>query len=285
MKAYPHDNPKIKTVLDKISKYTKQAETMKMPYWVFMENLTPAGILTIGKEPVQLIEPPGTSMAILWLIDFKQSKEKIREFISQALDIAVKHEIKYALAHFYFDEKEAIEQFKVVGFEDFDDAYQMICPLGKSFQFSRELQFRQVQREEMRQFIKIASKFLQGSPDITLTKMLEHLLEVPNEFLNFYYTLERFYLAEKENRTIGIVNFNPKTGLISNIGVDPEQRGKGYGRQIMLFALNQLKNEGCRQARLRVHVKNERAIHLYESLGFVKKARFKTLIWRKQYFG
>ena len=30
MKAYPHDNLKIKTVLDKISKYTKQAETMKM---------------------------------------------------------------------------------------------------------------------------------------------------------------------------------------------------------------------------------------------------------------
>lgn len=133
----------------------------------------------------------------------------------------------------------------------------------------------------MQQFIALAAKFLQGSPDITLTKALEHLLEVTKEFLDFYYTIDKFYLAEKDHRNVGILDFNPKNGLISNIGVDPRQRGKGYGKQIMLFALNQLKREGCKHARLRVHVKNKPAIHLYESLGFTVEGRYKTLIWRK----
>jgi ribosomal protein S18 acetylase RimI-like enzyme len=133
----------------------------------------------------------------------------------------------------------------------------------------------------MRQFIKVAEKFLKGSPDITLTKALEHILELPDEFLDFYYTQEKVYFADKNQQTVGVLGFNPNKGLISNVGVDPEQRGKGYGRQIMLFGLEQLRKSGCKQAYLRVHVDNKLAIHLYESLGFVKAERYKTLIWRK----
>jgi ribosomal protein S18 acetylase RimI-like enzyme len=48
----------------------------------------------------------------------------------------------------------------------------------------------------------------------------------------------------------------------------------------MQFALQQLKNSGCEQAYLRVHVENKPAIHLYESLGFEKAERYKTLIWK-----
>jgi len=157
----------------------------------------------------------------------------------------------------------------------------MICQLDKPFKPSEEIQFSPVQKEEMRQFIKTAKEILQDSPDIMLTKALKHFLELPDAFLNFYYTLEKFYFAKKNQRTIGVLNFNVARGLISNIGVDPKERGKGYGRQIMLFGLEQLKNSGCKQAYLRVHVENKPAVHLYESLGFVKAERYKSLIWRK----
>ncbi|RLG52078.1 MAG: hypothetical protein DRO00_06175, partial [Thermoproteota archaeon] len=141
------------------------------------------------------------------------------------------------------------------------------------------LLFQQIQRQEMLEFIELAKMFLQTSPDVTLTIAMGHLHGLPEEFLDFYYTMEKFYLVKKNGEIIGIVNFNPKTGQISNIGVDKGQRGKGYGRKIMLFVLSQLKESGCQRARLRVHVKNKSALHLYKSLGIVEVGRYKTLIF------
>ena len=68
---------------------------------------------------------------------------------------------------------------------------------------------------------------------------------------------------------------------VSNIGVAPRHRGKGIGRQIMLFALRTMKEEGLEEAGLRVHVDNKPAIHLYKTLGFGVKERNSALIWRK----
>lgn len=283
MKIYSHSDLDAKSILEKVSKYTKQAEAMNIPYWVFAENLNPIGIVAVGKEPIKLLASPGTPIAILYLVDVKQPKEKVKVFISEALNLASKHNIAYALAVFPFRENEAMNIFKDANFQEFDDAYQMVCSLNeKEFKPFGELQFYIVQREEMCRFIEFAAKFLQGAPDITLTKMLEHLLEVPKDFLDFYYNMEKFYLANKNDETVGIVNFNPKTGLISNIGVDEKHRGKGYGRQIMLFALSQLKESSCRQARLRVHVENKPAIHLYKTLGFIEIGQYKTLIWKEK---
>jgi len=47
------------------------------------------------------------------------------------------------------------------------------------------------------------------------------------------------------------------------------------------FALEQLKNGGCKQAFLRVHVKNKAAIHVYKLAGFSKAERYKTLMWTR----
>lgn len=87
------------------------------------------------------------------------------------------------------------------------------------------------------------------------------MLELPNEFLNFYYFYGEVLLANKNQQPIGIVNFNLSRGLI------------------MLFTLTELKAGGCKQAYLRVHVKNSPAIRLYGSRGFSKAERYKTLIW------
>jgi ribosomal protein S18 acetylase RimI-like enzyme len=282
MKVYSHTDPDAKPVLKKISKYTQQADALQMPYWVFVQDSTPIGLVAVGKEPVQLIAAPGTPMAIIQLIDTNQPKQTIEHVAQEGLRLATRKNIEYAVSVFPSDEDEAISQFKKIGFQDFDDSYKMICQLDKSFKPSDELRFRRVQREEMRQFIDIAGKFLSGSPDITLRRALEHFPELPDEFLDFYYPQEKFYFADKDQQTIGVLDFNPHKGLISNVGVDLQQRGKGYGRQIMLFALQQLKNSGCREAYLRVHVENKPAIHLYESLGFEKTERYKTLMWKSK---
>jgi len=280
MRVYFHKDAEIKPFLEKFSRQTRQLDALRMPYWIFVQDSNPIGLVAVGKEPVQLIASPGTPMAIIHLIDKERPKENIGNFARQALELATDRGIEYALSVFPSDEDDAINQFKEIGFQDLDDSYRMVCRLDINFESSDEIRFRQVQREEMRRLIKIAERFLSGSPDIMLRKALEHLPELPDEFLDFYYSQERFYFADKDQQTIGVLDFNPDRGLISNVGVDPQQRGRGYGRQIMQFALQQLKNSGCKEAYLRVHIENKPAIYLYESLGFVKAERFKTLMWK-----
>lgn len=283
MKVYSSSDPNAKSILEKASKYTQQAQAMNIPYWVFAHDSNPVGIVAVGKEPIQLYAPTGTLMALIRLIDPSLPKEVIEDFATEAMKVATESGIEYALATFCHRDIVAIGEFKKLNFKEFDDCYRMVCQLDKDYSPSNELEFKQVQKEEMRQFIEIARKFLLGSPDITLSKALQHMLELPDEFLNFYYSQEKFYFANKNEQPVGIIDFNPNRGLISNIGVDPQQRGKGYGRQIMIFALTQLKANSCKQAYLRVHVENGTAIHLYESLGFSKAERYKTLMWMRNY--
>jgi len=285
VKVYSHNDPSAKPILEKVSKYTQQAQAMNLPFWVFVQNSNLVGIVAVGKEPLQLLASPGTPLAIIRLIDTTLSKEDLENFAVEALRLATQKNSEYALATFPSKDEAAINAFKRICFQEFDDCYQMVCQLDRDFKPSDELQFKQAQREEMRRFLQTAVRCLQGSPDVSLSKTLEHILEMPDEFLDFYYAQEKFYFTNKDTHTVGVLDFNLSRELISSVGVDPQQRGKGYGKQIMLFALEQLKNNACKQAHLRVHAENRPAIHLYESLGFAKAERYKTLMWTKQQTG
>jgi len=52
------------------------------------------------------------------------------------------------------------------------------------------------------------------------------------------------------------------------LAVDPDYRGKGIGRELMIAGLARLKNRGLKVAELTVDSENRIARTLYESLGF-----------------
>lgn len=54
------------------------------------------------------------------------------------------------------------------------------------------------------------------------------------------------------------------------IALMPEHRGRGFGRHLMLAALDAARQHGYQQVSLTVHPQNP-AIALYESCGFVKR--------------
>ena len=59
------------------------------------------------------------------------------------------------------------------------------------------------------------------------------------------------------------------TGRIFMLGVDPEYRGRGIGRKVLLAGLAHLKRKGIRMTGLTVDSENEVAGELYRSIGFV----------------
>lgn len=80
------------------------------------------------------------------------------------------------------------------------------------------------------------------------------------------------YLAEKDREMIGKVHIQLNYGLggIYGLGVLPEHRGKGFGRAIVIMAIEKLKEANAREIMLQVVDENSNAIHLYKSCNFVE---------------
>lgn len=78
------------------------------------------------------------------------------------------------------------------------------------------------------------------------------------------------YLAEREERIIGKVHLQliNETGGIYGLGVLPENRSKGFGRAILLKAIEKLKDAKAKEIMLQVAAENASALSLYKSCGF-----------------
>jgi len=264
-----------------ISDYTEGFRMMGMPYWVFVEGSDPVGVVAVGKEPFQLLAPVGTPLSVIRVLDYEQQEETLREFTSKAMAISKENEVDYVSTSVPSKYDEVIGQFQELGFRVLSDSYRMICPLDGPLEPSGVLRFERVPRDQVRRFVELTKEFMSGSPDLVMNMILKNLLDIPEQFLDLWYNLEQLYFAHHEGEPVGILDLNPGEGMINNVGVAPPHRGKGYGRQIMLFGMKTLKQGGLERARLRVHVDNERAIHLYETLGFKVTDRRSTLIWQK----
>lgn len=278
VKSLSHNDPALKNFTKAISNYVSTYEALRMPYWVFVKDLNPFGIVAIGKEPIRFLAAPGTPMSEIRVFDFEVPSEILKEFISKALSISRENAAKYTLTRFPTKYVELTNQFKRLGFQEQRKTYSMVCPLDKSFEPSGILRFERVQRSEMQRFTELLREFMTGNPDTVLSTMRKHMAKLPETLLDFWYDPHQFYFVYKEKQIVGVLEFNPKGG-INNIGVSPQHRRKGYGKQIMLFGLNIIKNERCETVGLRVHVDNAPAIHLYKTLGFDVREQYQTLIY------
>lgn len=82
-----------------------------------------------------------------------------------------------------------------------------------------------------------------------------------------------FVVAEEQGRVIGYGGLLKvlDEGDITNIVVEEAYRGKGIGRQLVKALLSEGKRCGLNAFTLEVRAGNAAAIHLYESLEFVRE--------------
>lgn len=78
------------------------------------------------------------------------------------------------------------------------------------------------------------------------------------------------YMAELDGKIIGKIHLDTGGGVygIYGLGVLPEYRGKGYGREILLAGIKLLKSMGDKDIMLQVYATNRNALELYRSCGF-----------------
>lgn len=80
----------------------------------------------------------------------------------------------------------------------------------------------------------------------------------------------------RENEPIGFAWLRWKESLTAEIeplGIKPDYRGIGLGRELLSSALHQLKQDGADTVQLGLWESNQAAIRLYQSLGFERQSK------------
>lgn len=280
LRVLAHDDPGMEPLREKLKRHVRQAEMLGLPYWAFAMGSDPVGIASVGAEPVMLFAPVGTKLSLVRVVDYEKSLEVLEEFAAGAMVITRENDAEYSYISFPAAQEGVEDVFKKEGFQELADTYRMACDLV-SYDPLGGLRLERVERGELDGFIELAIECMGGSPDVVLTMVLKNLRGMPENLLDLWFSLEKFFVIYEGEEPVGILDLNVKEGVVSNVGVATAHRGKGYGREIMLKGLKTLAEEGREKASLRVHVDNKVAIGLYESLGFSAEDRIKHLIWWK----
>lgn len=113
------------------------------------------------------------------------------------------------------------------------------------------------------------------------TSDLEQLLEIEEKCLprhwkkkDFLYEINinpysKIYVLEIDNKVVGFIDLWQifERAEIASLAVDPFYQGKGYGKELLLFALKTAEKQ-CENCFLEVRPSNIKAIKLYYKLGF-----------------
>ena len=93
------------------------------------------------------------------------------------------------------------------------------------------------------------------------------------------YPSYRLYIAEDESGPVGtfallimdnLANGGLPSGIIEDIAVAAEAQGKGIGKAMMQFALDECRRQGCYKMVLSSNEKRVAAHRFYESLGLTR---------------
>ncbi len=261
--------------------YVEGYEAMGVATCILVDSDKPVGIIAVGQEPLMMIEPIGTPVSVVNVLDYELSEEALTDFATLARNISRDAHVVYSFIDIPDKYKDFVSSFESVGYREVAHSLRMRCEIAHEFEVSEDLSYEKVEREDLDRFLSIMIEAMGGSPDNILEMILKNIQGAPSQLLDYWYSTERLYLIYHGSDIVGVLDLSPQSGLnISNMGVMPKFRGHGYGKEILRFALLTLSEMEITRAGLRVHVDNKIAIRLYESVGFEKSNGYRAMTWR-----
>lgn len=160
------------------------------------------------------------------------------------------------------------------GFTPYYDTFEMIC---ETKGFSEIGKICELEPADFHECYKVLEESFKenldiASPGYEAWKMAQ--LEATNS---------KAWVYKNRGKIIGYLNLsiNTEYGEIKSVGVLPDQRGKGIGRQLISYSLNYLYNHQIPQCHLTVATQNLHALNLYQKLGFRVIHHYQVLQWTK----
>ena len=107
--------------------------------------------------------------------------------------------------------------------------------------------------------------FADDSPHNEPSKVIDAKLEID----------ELLFVAEDNDVIIGtaMAGYDGHRGWLYLVAVDPQQRRKGIGQQLVKHAMQALKTVGSIKVNLQIRSTNNQVVSFYESIGFVSEDR------------
>jgi len=83
------------------------------------------------------------------------------------------------------------------------------------------------------------------------------------------------FVAEEKNKIVGacMAGYDGHRGWLYAVAVSPDQRRKGTGKALVLFAIRVLKERSCIKVNLQIRSTNTEVAEFYRSLGFATEDR------------
>jgi len=281
LEEYANDDPRLAEYAVELEPYDEGYKDRNALYQVFIHDSKLVGLIVKSEEPLQLIAPIGTPMSIVHVINYSMPDEIQKEFVEAALRISKEFHAAYSFVDIPAEHNELVNCFISGGYTELAHSLRMSLDLGSYEAKESTLRVVKVEREEVDDFIETLMEFMSGSKDNMLDIIFSNLRGLPEQFIDSWYNSTSLNYVYDKDDLVGVLDLNPQGLNISNIGISPKHRGKGYGKRLMHYALATLKERGDEQARLRVHAENKKAIALYESIGMTRGRSFKALIWRE----
>lgn len=149
--------------------------------------------------------------------------------------------------------------------------------------------------EKIRNMIRTATKtdfdflyYLYMHPAINSWLLYEMMpAEAFRPILDELLQKKALYIYEQEGRAVGMFKLVPMKFRNSHIiylggvAIDPDHAGKGYAKEMMLDAIDLVKNLGFTRIELTVATSNHKAISLYEKCGFHSEGILKNYTFLK----
>lgn len=81
-----------------------------------------------------------------------------------------------------------------------------------------------------------------------------------------------FFVALLDGKVVGtvMVGYEGHSGWLNYLAVAPEHQGKGYGKELVQKAIEELAKLGCPKVNLQVRKANSSAVEFYKHIGFVE---------------
>jgi len=234
-----------------------------------LSNVT---ILKAGADDIAKIiyEKRKGFLYISSLVIFKKDSEVLRRVLKEFLQ-------KFSGYKVWIRAREEVfikSLLRGLGFELKGYTYIMRTELPSQLRYEGRLKFKRVSLKEIDLFIRLHDTIFIENPypsplnPILRPIRLEEAVILVRDNYSYYV-----YLGEE---LVGLLalSLQGSKGVISVVGVLPEYRGRGIGREIMFFALSKLRDFGVKVVELGVDAQNIPAVKLYEKLGFKVVARY-----------
>lgn len=125
----------------------------------------------------------------------------------------------------------------------------------------KKIIIRNLMENELEEYVDLVNTSLTHCPDPFVPMNLDFAKKWP---------LGQTLVAEVDGRLVGFLMFESrgKMGLPVQLGVLPQYRRKGVGTSLLLFLLNDFRNRGIEDIRMKVFKNNVPALTLYKKLKF-----------------